>query len=224
MPPEQQPPDQQPVQPPPQAPPPQYPQQPYGQHPYGQQPYAQQPYSPPKQNNKTVAIILGVIGCTGCGGVLILAAVLFPVFNQARQKAMQATCLSNVHQQALGIMMYTMDYDERLPPAQPWMDLTAQYIRNEKAFHCPAVSRTDPSQYGYAFDQRLSGKLQEKIANPQKTLLLYDSTALNRNAADSGVTIALSPPRHNRGANVGFDDGHAKWVTSHPDSANGSPP
>jgi prepilin-type N-terminal cleavage/methylation domain-containing protein/prepilin-type processing-associated H-X9-DG protein len=47
--------------------------------------------------------------------IAILAAILFPVFARAREKARQASCLSNVKQISLGILMYTQDYDEKLP-------------------------------------------------------------------------------------------------------------
>jgi prepilin-type N-terminal cleavage/methylation domain-containing protein len=47
--------------------------------------------------------------------IAILAAILFPVFAQARAKARQANCLSNIKQLSLGVMMYTQDYDETYP-------------------------------------------------------------------------------------------------------------
>ncbi|PMB18385.1 DUF1559 domain-containing protein, partial [Fischerella thermalis] len=50
--------------------------------------------------------------------IAILAAILFPVFAQAREKARQTTCLSNVRQLGLGIMQYVQDYDEFLPMSQ----------------------------------------------------------------------------------------------------------
>ena len=43
--------------------------------------------------------------------IAILAAILFPVFAQARDKARQAACLSNTKQLALGVQMYSQDYD-----------------------------------------------------------------------------------------------------------------
>ena len=46
--------------------------------------------------------------------IAILAAILFPVFAKAREKARQTSCLSNVKQIALGMLMYAQDYDERL--------------------------------------------------------------------------------------------------------------
>lgn len=51
--------------------------------------------------------------------IAILAAILFPVFAQARAKARQAACLSNMKQIGLGIMMYSQDYDETLPGNTP---------------------------------------------------------------------------------------------------------
>jgi prepilin-type N-terminal cleavage/methylation domain-containing protein/prepilin-type processing-associated H-X9-DG protein len=48
--------------------------------------------------------------------IAILAAILFPVFAQAREKARQGSCLSNMKQMALAVHMYTQDYDEILPP------------------------------------------------------------------------------------------------------------
>lgn len=47
--------------------------------------------------------------------VAILAAILFPVFARARENARRTSCLSNMKQIGLGIMLYTQDYDERLP-------------------------------------------------------------------------------------------------------------
>ena len=71
--------------------------------------------------------------------IAILAAILFPVFAQAREKARQATCLSNMKQVGLGVLMYTQDYDETFPlgsylmvgmtAAVSWQDLTDPYMK-----------------------------------------------------------------------------------------------
>jgi len=61
--------------------------------------------------------------------IAILAAILFPVFAQAREKARQTQCLSNIKQITLGMQMYADDYDETMPPVvnggAPW-DTVAQ--------------------------------------------------------------------------------------------------
>lgn len=49
--------------------------------------------------------------------IAILAAILFPVFARAKEKARQTTCLSNVRQLALAFLMYASDYDGTMPPA-----------------------------------------------------------------------------------------------------------
>jgi prepilin-type N-terminal cleavage/methylation domain-containing protein len=47
--------------------------------------------------------------------IAILAAILFPVFAQAREKARGISCLSNTKQLSLGLLMYVQDYDETWP-------------------------------------------------------------------------------------------------------------
>ena len=49
--------------------------------------------------------------------IAILAAILFPVFAQAREKARQSTCISNTKQLLIGISMFANDHDEQLPNA-----------------------------------------------------------------------------------------------------------
>ncbi len=50
--------------------------------------------------------------------IAILAAILFPVFSRARQKAIMTSCLSNLKQLGLGVLQYSQDYDEMFPWAQ----------------------------------------------------------------------------------------------------------
>ncbi len=67
--------------------------------------------------------------------IAILAAILFPVFAQAREKARAASCLSNLKQIGLGIMQYVQDYDETYPVSTrtdgvEWSNLIQPYIKN----------------------------------------------------------------------------------------------
>jgi prepilin-type N-terminal cleavage/methylation domain-containing protein/prepilin-type processing-associated H-X9-DG protein len=70
--------------------------------------------------------------------IAILAAILFPVFAQARAKARQATCLSNLKQLGLAFMLYVQDYDETFPPTDyddpnvgrvTWPTLVDPYVK-----------------------------------------------------------------------------------------------
>jgi len=75
--------------------------------------------------------------------IAILAAILFPVFARAREKARQTTCLSNMKQLGLGIMMYVQDYDETynfayiITPTVTWPWLLMPYIKSNQLFSCP---------------------------------------------------------------------------------------
>jgi prepilin-type N-terminal cleavage/methylation domain-containing protein/prepilin-type processing-associated H-X9-DG protein len=76
--------------------------------------------------------------------IAILAAILFPVFAKAREKARQITCASNLKQIGLAIMQYSQDYDEQMPQAGgpmyvaqynytayvPWETFIAPYVKN----------------------------------------------------------------------------------------------
>ena len=85
--------------------------------------------------------------------IAILAAILFPVFARAREKARQSACLNNVKQISLGILMYAQDYDERMPmlymnrrpSSSDWygiMHMLDPYIKNRNVHDCPSASHT----------------------------------------------------------------------------------
>jgi prepilin-type N-terminal cleavage/methylation domain-containing protein len=62
--------------------------------------------------------------------IAILAAILFPVFAQTREKARQATCLSNLKQIGMGVLMYAQDYEETMPV---WCDYAGNYVKGAKS-------------------------------------------------------------------------------------------
>jgi prepilin-type N-terminal cleavage/methylation domain-containing protein/prepilin-type processing-associated H-X9-DG protein len=89
--------------------------------------------------------------------IAILAAILFPVFAQAREKARQTACLSNMKQVGLALSLYTQDYDETMPihqdtdqfmkPTVPanWGRLLFPYTKNIRVYVCP-TARIWPGQ------------------------------------------------------------------------------
>jgi len=84
--------------------------------------------------------------------IAILAAILFPVFAKAREKARQGSCLSNMKQMGLACMQYAQDYDEKYPATYRWannntwrflwVDLVQPYVNNYQLFVCPSGSFT----------------------------------------------------------------------------------
>jgi prepilin-type processing-associated H-X9-DG protein len=163
-----------------------------------------------------------LIGCSGCGCLLIpiFAAIMFPVFAQARLRARMTSCLSNQKQIALGNLMYAQDYDERFPIASEWQSGIDTYIKNDKVFHCPEVAvGTDPSRpvgTTYAFNRTLGSISASRIAAPKDTILTFETTDFSRNANDA-LTSLPSPGRHRSGNNLSFADGHAQfWRDAEP--------
>ncbi len=86
--------------------------------------------------------------------IAILAAILFPVFARAREKARQSACLSNVKQITLGILMYVQDYDEHFPmsydlgsPRHGMIQTTQPYISNWQIHDCPSADMKCSQSY-----------------------------------------------------------------------------
>ncbi len=86
--------------------------------------------------------------------IAILAAILFPVFAQAKNAAKTSACVSNEKQFLLGFQMYAADYDDMFMPAYTsnpnilWNQLFQPYIKNTDVFRCPAQSK--PGITGWA--------------------------------------------------------------------------
>ena len=157
--------------------------------------------------------------------IAILAAILFPVFARAREKARQASCLSNAKQMGLAANMYAQDYDDKFTyyatyvpagTARPvtggtgthyWWDTLYPYIKNGQIFRCPSA----PRQWGYGWNinmgyignhptrtgEQYEGVLQTAVVYPAETVLIADSD-WTRSTADYGWSNAamITSPYH----------------------------
>ncbi len=79
--------------------------------------------------------------------IAILAAILFPVFAKAREKARQSSCGSNLKQVGVALMQYAQDYDEKYMLNNQnnglgiyWTDQLQPYIKNGQVYDCPSGS------------------------------------------------------------------------------------
>ncbi|MBC7288325.1 MAG: DUF1559 domain-containing protein [Armatimonadetes bacterium] len=158
--------------------------------------------------------------------IAILAAILFPVFARAREKARQSSCLSNLKQLGLAFAMYTQDYDERWPIMywsggwQPagiyWGGEIAPYVKNSQIFICPSTNHTVCS---YIYNVWLNQRKEADITEPTRIIALVDSTGNGWWGIDgigqvwppTGNTSNRIDYRHNEGANCLYCDGHTKW-------------
>lgn len=145
-----------------------------------------------------------------CAILVVVGFTLWPV--TARDPFHPAAiCLSNVRRMTLGLLMYTQDYDDRLPPSRQWMDAIGAYGVKPYDLRCPEVARKNPGDYGYALNSSLPHLRVAENARPQTLPLAFDSVFLDRNAS-SGLHGLPDPGRHDGKNSVSFLDGHVEMV------------
>ena len=164
--------------------------------------------------------------------IAILAAILFPVFAKAREKARQTSCLSNVKQIMLAILQYAQDYDETLIPgalvmAAPsggneWFEVLSPYMKNTQLIVCPSKKSYylgygwNYQEFGYYYGNHGTGWATTlgEIDRPAETILIGDNADDNHGARYLYKrSSSYLPARHNGGGNMGLCDGHAKWYS-----------
>ena len=124
--------------------------------------------------------------------IAILAAILFPVFAQAREKARAISCLSNEKQIGLAVAQYNQDYDEKTPNgtdqygrASGWAWQVYPYVKSTGAFKCPDDAAADQDCPSLAMNANLggvqgsgsnlaSGLSIAQYNSPSKTILLFE--------------------------------------------------
>src|SRR5690242_17001156 len=145
--------------------------------------------------------------------IAILAAILFPVFAQARSKARQATGTSNAKQVSLSILMYVQDYDEQFPRAglgclthnenpvdippgvenacgaTTWPNSVAPYHKNAGVLTSPGDSSNNNAT-GTAADGRVSLLIIDLLSHTMGTTNGYSDIANKQNQFASGLSLA----------------------------------
>jgi prepilin-type N-terminal cleavage/methylation domain-containing protein len=102
--------------------------------------------------------------------IAILAAILFPVFAKAREKARQTTCLNNQRQIATSVLLYAQDHEELLPAAEnAWGDLKL----DKGVLICPTAGKKVTN--GYGFNANIAGMALGDVPDPAYILLTTDA-------------------------------------------------
>jgi len=146
---------------------------------------------PPRRAGFTLIELLVVIAI-----IAILAAILFPVFAQAREKARQSSCLSNMKQLALGYRMYAQDWDEKYPmnrfngrtgnypDSYTWKTAIQPYLKNKEIMRCPSnayynqpIERNEPQYRSYAMNGAAGheGPRDASITTPAETIMMCEA-------------------------------------------------
>jgi len=118
--------------------------------------------------------------------IAILAAILFPVFAKAREKARQTSCASNERQIGLGFAQYNQDYDEKFPygnvnsatDPSGWAAQIYSYEKSTGIFKCPddpgvVTGALVPISYGMN-SNLAAGATLSALASPSKTILGFE--------------------------------------------------
>jgi prepilin-type N-terminal cleavage/methylation domain-containing protein/prepilin-type processing-associated H-X9-DG protein len=141
--------------------------------------------------------------------IAILAAILFPVFAKAREKARQASCLSNVKQLCLAVMQYAQDYDETLNSCYAAQDASATfrrwyyagpsnqgmlypYIKNSQVYDCPSGKGNYGCNRALMGDGNQNGKSLTIVAKPSETIILGDTLPVGGDPATGGDGTATT--------------------------------
>jgi prepilin-type N-terminal cleavage/methylation domain-containing protein/prepilin-type processing-associated H-X9-DG protein len=175
--------------------------------------------------------------------IAILAAILFPVFARAREKARQSSCQSNLKQWGIAFAMYAQDYDEMVIPSRTaypgagyahidWTHIAEPYVKNTQILRCPSHSSpldsgastlSHPHSYGLnylvhpfnVYGEQWPPLTLAEIDRPSELIGCADYEATNPGFHPSTITSRVKW-RHNEQANLLFMDGHVKSMKQNP--------
>jgi prepilin-type N-terminal cleavage/methylation domain-containing protein/prepilin-type processing-associated H-X9-DG protein len=168
--------------------------------------------------------------------IAILAAFLFPVFAQARERARATDCLNNEKQIGQGISLYMDQWDDTYPitaeiDAQgphAWVEQLYRYVKTRDLNKCPSDDGFgDPYHLtSYLMNVNFNAVQRSDIPEPANTICVgeaSDLTDMDHYHPYLGISTMeeeLTETRHNGGANYLFGDNHVKWMkfdqTIHP--------
>lgn len=159
------------------------------------------PGGPPPQGNKTapwVWVLVGLAGmCVICG--VIGAAVLFPVFAQARLAARKSVSVSQAKRVATAVMMYSADFDDTMPPIKDgaqMYSLLEKYVDNSNSYSSDRTKKLMKEKAaGYTWDMDVSGKDLVSISNVSESWMFYSSE-----------------PAESKTVSLAYLDGHVRAV------------
>ncbi len=146
------------------------------------------------RNAFTLIELLVVVAIIG-----ILTAILFPVLARSRENARRTNCQSNVKQLALGLKMYSADYDARFPKQiydsglpHGWADAVFPYTNNLQILQCPSESTASSSNplslahTDYAFNANLSARNESDLTNATSTILVCEGASFSSEQPKDG--------------------------------------
>jgi len=160
-----------------------------------------------------------VLKAFAAGGLCLILLVFldatYHVFAQA-QAARSGGCYSNIKHMVSALAIYANENDDTLPKGSIWMDSIAPYVPNYRTTEGLETSFHDPvgvgeKEYGYALNQLAPGRKTVDIDNPDRFILVFDSTLLGRNEFGDKSSMPKRGRHENRNV-IGFLDSHVQWL------------
>lgn len=156
--------------------------------------------------------------------ITIVTAILLPVFQQSREKARAATCLSNLRQLGLAVQAYLQDNDERYAPN---IAVPVAYVKEPAQLKCPSFTWDDTATLsgpdnahgtGYAYNGQLHGFIAvgiepldaHEVYAPSMTVFVAETS--DNSALTGWIDQTVRARRHHKMGNFLFCDGHVKTL------------
>jgi prepilin-type N-terminal cleavage/methylation domain-containing protein/prepilin-type processing-associated H-X9-DG protein len=148
--------------------------------------------------------------------IAVLAAILFPVFAKARERARQMPCLNNQRQLATSLHLYAQDHDQTFPAAAAWVgDLAGGYGVQGKVWDCPSTRRQGSQQQADYLFSILAAERSTAELDPAYAVLTVDGdhAATTTPLTYANVCYGRKDIQgvHNGGMIMSYADGHAAW-------------
>ena len=163
--------------------------------------------------------------------IAIVAALLFPIFGSAREKARQTACLSNARQLSLACEQYVTDYDNTYPLLW-WAGATYPYVKNPSVYHCPDDGNRQKTDNGaiaypvsYAYNINLLDAPRHttsEVVSPAQSVWLFEATGINALLLDAteGIRSDTVGPQQFSGGGDGLN---CNLETAGPSTTDSSP-
>ena len=174
-------------------------------------------------------VVIAIIG--------ILAAMLLPALNAAREKARRANCLSNLKQVGVSIAMYADNYNGRVPwsgdlalqPPTTSFNLMSNVLGSAKIFACPSSRESSSPTWPLGGSTNVSYSYVPVLVwqDVPDSILAFDRMGVSGSGLSytRGSTWDSMAPHKQSGGNVLFNDGHVEFKTALPSApgTNGTP-
>ncbi|MEN6545982.1 MAG: DUF1559 domain-containing protein [Armatimonadia bacterium] len=147
--------------------------------------------------------------------IAILAAILFPVFAKAREKARQCACLQNLHNIGAAMRMYAADNHGHFPPVNnDFSQILPRYLPDRAALVCPTLHGLKPFEYPPPSPDEL-------LRRASHYDYVYQAGRADDDSPQEVLASDVLNDLHNGGANYLWVDGRAKWLNQGVSSSGG---